>query len=104
LSPSRCWKGRDWRPSTAQLAEDGSLSGVFTQSGVEGSFVLDPGRGDRPTIHAPPTAGVSDLYTDPAGRFSAPIPTNWTVTEGDGYVLFADPERAIEMYHRRGCG
>jgi CubicO group peptidase (beta-lactamase class C family) len=80
-----------------QLAEDGSLSGAFTQSGVEGSFVLAPVAADSPTIQAP-TAGVSDLYTDPDGRFSAPIPTNWTVTEGDGYVLFADPERAIEMY------
>ena len=77
------------------LAEDGTLSGVFTQSGVEGSFTLTP---PAPGADAPLPAGVSAIYTDPAGRFSAPVPTNWTVTEGDGYVLFADPEQAIEMY------
>lgn len=82
-----------------QLAEDGSLNGVFTQSGVEGNFTLTP---IAPSVEMPatqaPTAGVSDAYTDPDGRFSAPIPTNWSVSEGDGYVLFSDPERAIEMY------
>ncbi len=77
------------------LAADGTLSGVFTQSGVEGSFTLTP---PAPGADAPLPAGVSAIYTDPAGRFSAPVPTNWTVTEGDGYVLFADPEQAIEMY------
>lgn len=80
------------------LAEDGSLSGIFTQAGVEGSFTLTPvAVADNATAPAP-AAGVSDTYTDPAGRFSAPVPTNWSVTEGDGYVLFTDPEQAIEMY------
>lgn len=80
------------------LAEDGSLSGVFTQAGVEGSFTLTSVATADNATAPPPTAGVSDTYTDPAGRFSVPIPTNWRVTEGDGYVLFTDPEQAIELY------
>ncbi|HHW86276.1 MAG TPA: beta-lactamase family protein [Chloroflexi bacterium] len=79
------------------LAEDGTLNGVFTQAGVEGNFTLTPDATAGAATSAA-TAGVSDTYTDPDGRFSAPIPTNWSVTEGDGYVLFTDPERAIEMY------
>jgi CubicO group peptidase (beta-lactamase class C family) len=77
------------------LGEDGALSGVFTQSGVEGSFTLTP---PASGAAAPLPAGVGALYTDPAGRFSVPVPTNWTATAGDGYVLLADPEAAIEMY------
>jgi CubicO group peptidase (beta-lactamase class C family) len=44
-------------------------------------------------------AGVESLaqdeegvYQDPAGRFSFPVPSTWTVEERDGYVLLSDPE------------
>lgn len=43
-------------------------------------------------------AAISDLYTDPAGRFSAPIPTNWTAIDKAGYGLLSDPEGAIKVY------
>jgi CubicO group peptidase (beta-lactamase class C family) len=87
-----------------QLGDNGEISGAFLQSGVEGEFTLSPvvmagdeTEGDGDAAAALP-AGVSSIYIDPAGRFSAPVPTNWTATEGDGYVLFADPDAAIKMY------
>jgi CubicO group peptidase (beta-lactamase class C family) len=39
-----------------------------------------------------------ELYTDPAGRFSAPIPTNWTATAAEGHVMLRDPEGEIRVY------
>jgi len=47
---------------------------------------------------AAPMAGVASIYTEAQGRFSAPVPTNWTVTEKDGYVLLADPEASLKVY------
>jgi CubicO group peptidase (beta-lactamase class C family) len=41
---------------------------------------------------------ASNLYEDPSGLFSAPIPTNWTVEEKEGYALFNDPDKAINIY------
>lgn len=31
------------------------------------------------------------LYADPDGLFTVPVPTNWTVTEGEGYTTLAAP-------------
>ncbi|QPC82631.1 beta-lactamase family protein [Phototrophicus methaneseepsis] len=31
------------------------------------------------------------LYADPDGLFMVPVPTNWTVTEGEGYMTLAAP-------------
>ncbi len=83
-----------------KLSATGEISGTFVQSGVEGSFVLAP---EVPTDASAAgqqlaTPGLGETYTDPAGRFSVPIPTNWTLTEGDGYVLLTDPEESIKMY------
>jgi hypothetical protein len=39
-----------------------------------------------------------ELYTDPTGRFSAPIPTNWTATAVEGHVVLRDPEGEIRVY------
>ena len=39
-----------------------------------------------------------NAYADPAGRFSAPLPTNWTATELNGYALLRDPEETIKVY------
>lgn len=35
---------------------------------------------------------------DPAGRFSVPIPTNWTAESTSDYVLLQDPEKAIKIH------
>ncbi len=81
-----------------EVAATGELSGAFLQSGVEGSFVLAPEAAAGAPAERAATPGLGETYTDPAGRFSVPLPTNWTLTEGDGYVLLMDPEESIKMY------
>ncbi len=78
-----------------ELGPDGSVMGTMTQSGYEGNFTLVPAAGAADTSAAP---AESALYADPLGRFTAPIPTNWTATEGDGYALLSDPDEQIKMY------
>jgi CubicO group peptidase (beta-lactamase class C family) len=44
-------------------------------------------------------AQEEDTYSDPAGNFTAPIPTNWTAeTLEDGFALFRAPEDSILIY------
>ncbi|MCO5214022.1 MAG: beta-lactamase family protein [Caldilinea sp.] len=81
-----------------ELAATGEISGAFLQSGIEGTFVLAPEATAADGAAQPATPGLGETYTDPAGRYSVPIPTNWTLREGDGYVLLTDPEESIKMY------
>jgi CubicO group peptidase (beta-lactamase class C family) len=90
-------------PQTAkfngEVAADGSIAGTMVQSGYEGTFALAP----QSTVAAEPTAeelpaGVASTYTDPAGRFSVPVPTSWTVSEEAGYAFLSDPEGTIKVY------
>jgi CubicO group peptidase (beta-lactamase class C family) len=37
-------------------------------------------------------------YRDPEGRFSVPIPINWTTEMADDYLLLASPEGGIQVY------
>lgn len=54
---------------------------------------------DQTTAAVQPGATVNgDLYTDPTGRFSAPIPTNWTATAAEGHVVLRDPGDEIRVY------
>lgn len=80
------------------LAATGEITGTFVQSGVEGSFVLVPEATAADGATQPATPGLGETYTDPAGRYSVPIPTNWTLSEADGYVMLKDPEESIKMY------
>lgn len=38
------------------------------------------------------------VYKDPAGLFTVPIPTNWTVEEFDGYALLTSPDEEVTVY------
>ncbi|MCC6790998.1 MAG: beta-lactamase family protein, partial [Thermomicrobiales bacterium] len=38
------------------------------------------------------------LYRDPAGRYSVPVPTNWTVEETDEYAVLVDPDDELAVY------
>jgi CubicO group peptidase (beta-lactamase class C family) len=74
---------------------------MMLQSGYEGSFTLTPEQaaaGGAEPAGADLPAGVASTYTDPAGRFSVPVPTSWTVGEEDGYALLSDPEGTIKVY------
>ncbi len=46
-----------------------------------------------------PRAAVAaeEDYREPAGRFSFPIPPNWTVEEGDGFVLLRAPDGDLSV-------
>ncbi len=99
-------------PQTAkfdgELAGDGTIAGTMAQSGYEGKFTLAPqpaagatsenAAASEPDGAGTQTAGVASTYTDPAGRFSVPVPTSWTVSEQDGYAFLSDPEGTIKVY------
>ena len=42
-------------------------------------------------------AGSGPVYEDPAGRFSVPVPTNWTAAERDGYAYLYSPDELITV-------
>ena len=50
------------------------------------------------TPAAQPAAPPEARYADPAGRFTVPIPPNWTAATRDGYGVLADPENRITVY------
>jgi CubicO group peptidase (beta-lactamase class C family) len=75
--------------------EGGSMAGSFTQAGFEGSFEVTL---DQAAAPAAPSAG-DEIYTDPQGLFTVPIPTNWTMTEFDQYALLASPNDLIQVYN-----
>jgi CubicO group peptidase (beta-lactamase class C family) len=75
--------------------EDGVISGVFSQSGIEGTFELVAVEAGQ--VAAQPTADT-EIYADPSGLFTVPIPTNWTVEARDGYGLLASPDDGILIY------
>ena len=41
---------------------------------------------------------TGDEYVDPTGLFSAPIPTNWSASQHEGYVRLASPNDGIVIY------
>ena len=38
------------------------------------------------------------VYADPQGLFTAPIPTNWTAQQADGYGILSSPNDGIQVY------
>ncbi len=41
---------------------------------------------------------AADTYQDPEGRFTVPVPANWTVQESDGYVTLTDPDGKLVVH------
>ncbi len=88
-----------------EVDAEGAISGTFTQAGYEGTFALssaDSATDDKPSsgsqASTPVAEEATETYADPQGLFSAPIPTNWTANEGDGFVLLSDPENKLKVY------
>lgn len=46
----------------------------------------------------PIVAQDDDDYIDPEGLWTVPIPTNWTVTESDGYTTLTSPDDEIHWH------
>lgn len=81
------------------IDEAGVISGAFTQAGYAGSFTVSITEdATSAVVPAEAAAAGAETYRDPQGLFTAPIPTNWTVTEGDGFALLTDPEQKIKIY------
>ncbi|MCB0113026.1 MAG: beta-lactamase family protein [Caldilineaceae bacterium] len=74
--------------------EDGVISGVFRQSGVEGSFTLTA---VDATAEAA-TPAPDEVYTDPAGLFSVPVPTNWILETFDTYAMLTAPDGDLTVH------
>lgn len=79
---------------SGKLAED-TLSGVFTQAGAEGTFELS--RVDATTNTSAENGNDADIYAEPSGRFTVPIPTNWTVDDSNGYTTLSSPGGLIRV-------
>src|SRR5262245_15583475 len=47
---------------------------------------------------ATPVAAGSTTYVDPQGRFTVPIPTDWTVRTVGGVGVLTSPEGGITIY------
>ncbi|MBX2997903.1 MAG: serine hydrolase [Caldilineaceae bacterium] len=73
----------------------GVITGVFRQSGIEATFELVAV--DAEPVAAPPV-DASQIYADPSGLFTVPIPTNWTVEASEGYGILASPDDGILVY------
>jgi len=83
---------------TGELAADGVISGVMRQSGYEGTFTLTPDAPAAADAPAPLPAGTQSIYTGADGQFTVPIPTNWQVEEGSGFVKLSDPDGELLAY------
>jgi CubicO group peptidase (beta-lactamase class C family) len=75
--------------------EEGVISGVFRQSGVEATFELVAVDADQ--VAAQPVE-ASEIYADPSGLFTVPVPTNWTVEVNEGYATLLSPGDGIKVY------
>lgn len=41
--------------------------------------------------------GEAERFVDPDGRYSVPIPTNWTAQQADGYAVLSSPDDLIQV-------
>lgn len=59
--------------------------------------IVPPTPGPTEGANGAEVASGDDLYLDPAGRFSVPVPTNWTATTRDDYVWLTSPDEQIQV-------
>lgn len=50
------------------------------------------------TVGIGTAAAQDEVYTDPEGRYTMPIPANWTIEETDTHVVLQSPEATIKLY------
>ncbi len=87
--------GTPGEPTFSGTVEGDEMTGDFTQAGQQFPFTLTR-TGDAGDAEA--AAGGQEEYSDPAGRFSFPVPAGWTVSEEDGYVTVSGPEGLLRIH------
>lgn len=75
--------------------EEGVIAGAFRQSGIEATFELVAVDADQAAAQP---VEASEIYADPSGLFTVPIPTNWTVETYEGYAALVSPNDGIRVY------
>ncbi len=72
----------------------------ISENGTTMSATIPAAEATSAAVAAPAAANdqSSTEYVDPAGRFRAPVPTNWTATQQEGYARFASPKDGILIY------
>ena len=83
-------------PTFIGARTEGRIEGAFSQAGQTFHFTLTRGEADMTLAESEPDTGRS--FEDPQGRFSVPVPTDWTVEENGDYVTLSSPERDISAY------
>ena len=82
-------------PIFSGTLQGNEITGTFSQSGQEFPFTL--ARQDGAGVPVPGPAEQGE-YADPQGRFSVPVPAQWSVAEDDEYVLIEGPEGGVRIY------
>lgn len=81
-------------PAFHGVLNDGRIEGGFTQSGMTFPFYLQRQSSDE---SGSVSTAAEDLYVDPLGRYSIPIPTGWTVAGDEDLAVMTDPEQGIRL-------
>ena len=68
----------------------GRIEGALSQEGQTFHFTLTRGEADAPLAELRSDTGRA--FEDPQGQFNVPVPADWTVEEGEGYVTLLSPE------------
>ncbi|TVR96497.1 MAG: class A beta-lactamase-related serine hydrolase, partial [Trueperaceae bacterium] len=92
----------------------GTIIGTFTQGdasfpfeleraddaepGEPGLGALAPGPGPAPVAPDEMPGAAADVFEDPAGVFTVPIPTGWTVEERDEHLALVSPDGGIRLF------
>ena len=93
-----------------------TIEGTFTQAGQAFDFELrrvdadaaDPAPAPEAAVPgapgpasmdpAAPATAPEDVYEDPAGVFTVPVPMGWQVTEREDHLLLTSPDGGIRLY------
>ncbi|MBN1286289.1 MAG: beta-lactamase family protein [Anaerolineae bacterium] len=102
-----------WTQNTYVLADSGDVVAALGQVRGEVTYVMAL-RGPQSAVipanetflallqgiemSVEPDQYEGEVYEDPAGLFSVPVPTNWTLTEAEGYGMLSDPEDKMTVW------
>jgi CubicO group peptidase (beta-lactamase class C family) len=80
-------------PAAATGGRPGSINAAAVPAAA-----INPAPSPTPAPALTPAPPGKDVYEDPSGFFSVPIPTNWKLNRTQAYVLLTDPDEQIKLY------